>query len=208
MGVRFPGDLQSNAQATLAGGRVFVGSAGGIVYSLSAATGCVHWFFETGAPMRAAISIGRIETREGSRDAAFFGDGAANAYALDAATGKLLWKTKVDNFPVARITGSPTLHAGRLYVPVASSEEGAGSSPAYECCRFRGSVVALDAATGKQIWKTYTIPEEAIPTRRTRSARSCGDRPARRSGAARPSTSGATRSTSRPATTTAIRPRA
>src|ERR1700704_1043769 len=69
----FPGDLQSNAQATIAGGRVFVGSAGGIVYSLSAATGCVHWFFDTGTTMRAAISIGRIETREGSRYAALFG---------------------------------------------------------------------------------------------------------------------------------------
>ncbi len=111
----FPGDLQSNAQATIAGGRVFVGSAGGKVYALSAATGCVHWFFETGAPMRAAISIGRIDTRTGPRYAAFFGDGSATAYALDAATGKLIWKVKVEGFPVARITGSPTLHRGRLY---------------------------------------------------------------------------------------------
>jgi polyvinyl alcohol dehydrogenase (cytochrome) len=162
----FPGDLQSNAQATIAGGRLFVGSAGGIVYSLNAATGCIHWFFETGAPMRAAISIGRIDAQPGSRYAAFFADAGANAYALDALTGKLLWKTKVERFPVARITGSPTLHGGRLYVPVASSEEGAGSSPTYECCRFRGSVVALEAATGKQIWKTYSISEEAIPTRK------------------------------------------
>lgn len=165
----FPGDLQSNAHATIAGGRVFVGSAGGKVYSLSAATGCVLWFFETGTPMRAAISIGRIDTPSGARYAAFFGDGGANAFALDAATGKLLWKTKVDNVPVARITGSPTLYRGRLYVPVASSEEGSGASPAYECCRFRGSVVALDAATGRQIWKSYTIPEEAIPTQKNKA---------------------------------------
>jgi polyvinyl alcohol dehydrogenase (cytochrome) len=162
----FPGDLQSNAQATIAGGRVFVGSAGGKVYSLSAATGCIHWFFKTGAAMRAAITIGRIDTRSGPRYAAFFGDGSATAYALDAATGKLIWKSKVEGFPVARITGSPTLHRGRLYVPVASAEEGSGASPTYECCRFRGSVVALNAETGKQIWKTYTIPEEAIPTQK------------------------------------------
>jgi polyvinyl alcohol dehydrogenase (cytochrome) len=49
-------------------------------------------------------------------------------------------------------------------VPVASGEEGSGAVPAYECCKFRGSVVALDAATGKQIWKTYTIPEDPAPT--------------------------------------------
>jgi polyvinyl alcohol dehydrogenase (cytochrome) len=162
----FPSDLQSNAQATIAGGRVFVGSAGGRVYSLSAATGCVYWSFETGVPMRAAVSIGRLDTRGGGRYAAFFGDGAANAYALDAATGKLLWKTKVENFPVARVTGSPTLFRGRLYVPVASAEEGTGSAPDYECCKFRGSVVALDAETGKIVWKTFTIPEEAIPTQK------------------------------------------
>jgi polyvinyl alcohol dehydrogenase (cytochrome) len=165
----FPGDLQSNAQATIAGGRVFVGSAGGKVYSLSAATGCIHWFFETGAAMRAAISIGRIDTRSGPRYAAFFGDGSATAYALDAATGKLIWKSKVEGFPGARITGSPTLHRGRLYVPVASAEEGSGASPTYECCRFRGSVVALNAETGEQIWKTYTIPEEALPTQKNKA---------------------------------------
>ena len=51
--------------------------------------------------MRAAISIGKIQTDSGSRYAAFFGDGSAFAYAVDANTGQLLWKTKVDDFPVA-----------------------------------------------------------------------------------------------------------
>jgi polyvinyl alcohol dehydrogenase (cytochrome) len=143
---------------------VFVGSAGGKVYSLSAATGCIHWFFDTGAPMRAAISIARVKTPSGQRYVALFGDGAANAYALDAATGKLIWKTKVENSPVARITGSPTFYDGRYYVPMASSEEGAGTTPTYECCRFRGSITALDAATGKIIWQSYTIPELPFPT--------------------------------------------
>ena len=44
----FPGDLQSYSQATLAAGRLFVGSWGGKVYSLDASTGCVHWFFDAG----------------------------------------------------------------------------------------------------------------------------------------------------------------
>ena len=82
---------------------------------------------------------------------------------LDAATGELLWKTRVDDFPFARVTGSPTFHNGRLYVGVASGEETAGAVADYECCKFRGSLVALDAATGTQVWKTYTI-EEPKPT--------------------------------------------
>lgn len=164
----FPSDLQAHAQATIVNGRVFVGSAGGKVYALDASTGCIYWFFDAKAAVRSAISVARIATPRGRRDAAFFGDLSGNAYAVDAATGKLLWKTKVENFPVARITGSPTFHNGRLYVPVASGEEGSGAQPTYECCRFRGSVVALDAATGKQIWKTFTIPEDPAPTTKNR----------------------------------------
>jgi polyvinyl alcohol dehydrogenase (cytochrome) len=85
-------------------------------------------------------------------------------YAVDAASGQLLWTTKVDDYPFARVTGSPVLHNGRIYVGVASGEETAGAVADYECCRFRGSLVALNAGTGKQIWKTYTITEEPRPT--------------------------------------------
>lgn len=164
----FPGDLQSYGQTTLGGGRLFTGSWGGKVYALNAATGCIHWYFDAGAGVRSAISIGRVQTAAGQRYAAFFGDGNAYAYALDATTGALLWKTKVDDFPVARVSGSPTLHNGRLYVPVASGEEATGAVPTYECCKFRGSIVALDAATGRQVWKTYMI--DGLPQPTTRNA--------------------------------------
>jgi polyvinyl alcohol dehydrogenase (cytochrome) len=164
----FPGELSADAQPTIAGGRVFVGTQGGTVYALSAATGCVHWFFKAEAAVRAAITIGRIETKSGPRYAAFVGDRSANVYALDGATGELLWKTEVDNYLYARVTGSPTFHNGRLYVGVASGEETAGAVADYECCRFRGSLVALNAATGQQIWKTYTIPEEPRPIKKNK----------------------------------------
>ena len=162
----FPGDLQSYSQASIAGGRIFVGSWGGKVYSLSAATGCVHWFFDAGQGVRSAVSVGRVTMAGGTRDVAFFGDQNAIVYALDAATGRLLWKTDVDDFPVGRISGSVTYHSGRVYVGVASGEEATGAVPTYECCKFRGSVVALDAASGKQVWKTLTIPEEPKPTKK------------------------------------------
>jgi polyvinyl alcohol dehydrogenase (cytochrome) len=161
----FPGDLSANAQPIIAGRRVFVGSDGGVIYSLSAATGCIHWYFRAASAVRAAITIAPA----GSIYAAFAGDRAGNVYALDATTGKLLWKTKVDSFPLARVTGSPQFYRGRLYVPVASGEEGAGSVVTYECCKFRGSVVALDAETGKQIWKTYTIADRAHPTKKNKA---------------------------------------
>src|SRR5439155_1074873 len=43
-----------------------------------------------------------------------------------------------------------------------------GADPKYSCCTFRGSVVALDANTGNQLWKTYTIGETPKPTTKNR----------------------------------------
>ena len=150
----FPAASTAYAQPVVVGGRVFVGSAAGLVYALDAATGCTYWSFQADAGVRTAITIG-------PDNAAYFGDLQAQAYALDAVTGKLLWKKALDPHPVARITGSPKLYAGRLYVPVSSREEWAASGPAYRCCTFRGSIVALDRKTGKEIWRTYTVRKPA-----------------------------------------------
>lgn len=160
----FPGVTRAQGQPTVVGGRVFVGSLDRHVYSLNAETGCIFWTLEADFPVRTAIGIGS----SGNGWAAYFGDQHANAYAVDAASGKLLWKTHVDEFPGAVITGAPTLAAGRLYVPVSSVEEVFGGNPQYECCKFRGSVSALDAETGKVLWKTYTVTEEARPVRKNK----------------------------------------
>ncbi len=147
----FPGVKSVLGQPSVAGGRVFLGVDTGLVYALDAATGCVYWTFQAEAGVRTAITI--------APPAVFFGDIKANVYAVDASTGALLWKVRVDDHATARITGSPKVFEGRLYVPVASGEEGAGVNPQYPCCSFRGSVVALEAATGRQTWKTYTIAD-------------------------------------------------
>ena len=63
----------------------------------------------------------------------------------------------LDNHPYARVTGSPIFYEGRLLVPMASFEEASGIAPGYECCTFRGSLASLDAETGRQLWKSYTV---------------------------------------------------
>ena len=159
----FPRGSSAYAQPSVVGGRVFVGSDLGYVYSLDAETGCVHWSFQAEAGVRTAVSVGAVMGADPTRHAAYFGDVAANVYAVDAATGSLLWTRVADAHPIARITGAPTLADGRLYVPVSSLEEAAGADPGYECCTFRGAVVAYDASTGDQIWKGYTIPDAPRP---------------------------------------------
>ncbi|PYU19890.1 MAG: cytochrome C oxidase Cbb3 [Acidobacteria bacterium] len=155
---------EAHSQPTIAGGRVFLGSDAGTVYSLDAGTGCVYWSFQTEGAMRVAPSIASVTGAGSAKYALYFGDQKANVYSVDADNGKLLWKVKVDEHPVAQITGAPTLYEGRLYVPMASAEERTGGlSMTYPCCTFRGSVTALDAKTGKQAWKTYIIPDPPKP---------------------------------------------
>jgi polyvinyl alcohol dehydrogenase (cytochrome) len=146
-------------QPTVVDGRVFIGSDSGYLYSIDAATGCVHWSFQAQAGLRSTPMLGAVK-RGSNQLAAFFGDIRGNAYAVDASSGKLLWKTRVDPHPLARITAGVTVYEGRVYVAVASLEEPESASVNYRCCTIRGLVAVLDAATGKEIWKTYTIPEE------------------------------------------------
>jgi polyvinyl alcohol dehydrogenase (cytochrome) len=155
----FPGATALYGQ-TVIDGRLYVTSNAGYVYSLDASTGCVHWSFRSDSVVRSGFTVGRM-TRSSDRLAVFFGDIHGVAYALDASTGELIWKMLTDPHPLSRITGTPVLHDGRLFVPVASLEEPESGQADYECCSFRGFLSALDAATGKLIWKTYTIAEAA-----------------------------------------------
>jgi polyvinyl alcohol dehydrogenase (cytochrome) len=157
-----PGVTSARAQPVVVGGRVFISSESGDVFSLSAKTGCIYWVFHAQAGIRTAVSVGQYKTSTGANGwAVYVTDGVANAYGIDAQTGKQIWTKKVDEHPGARGTGSPAYYNGRVYVPLAGlNEEGQGSRATYECCTFRGSVTALDASTGAQIWKTYTITEE------------------------------------------------
>jgi len=163
----FPGATSASAQPVVFAGRAYAGSWEGDLYSLDAKTGCIRWMMETEAGVRSAVTIGKAPG--GAGYTAYFGDLAANVYAVDAGTGKLLWKVKVDDYPLARVTGSPTLYEGVLYIPLSAREESQVADPTFVCCKFRGNVVALEAATGKRIWKTYAIEQEPQPTTKSRA---------------------------------------
>ena len=163
----YPGPVVGT-QPTVIGDHLFIGTSNGWIYALNAKTGCTYWTYHAGSDIRGSLSVGTFGDGAGKRFAVYFADlMQAAAYAVDAATGKLLWKTKVDDHPLARITGSPAVYENRLYVPVSSQEEGFGGVPTYHCCTFRGSVVALDTSTGKVLWKTYPIQEAPKPFKKT-----------------------------------------
>jgi polyvinyl alcohol dehydrogenase (cytochrome) len=162
----FPGGVSAYGQPTVASGRVFVGTDTGFVYSLNAKSGCVYWSFKAKGSVRNAISIGPVKGAGAAKYAIYFGDSHSNVYGVNAQDGTQLWMSQADDHFTARITGAPALYEGRVYAPVSSSEELSGSNLDYQCCTSRGSVVAYDGATGKQIWKTYVIPEAPKPTKK------------------------------------------
>jgi polyvinyl alcohol dehydrogenase (cytochrome) len=155
----FPGVTTAFGAPAVVAGKVFVGAADGNVYSLDARTGCMYWTYTAAAGVR----VSPVISNDGRF--AYVGDLKGNVYSLDAATGALIWKTRAEEHPLGVITGSPKLDAGRLYVPVSGRDESiAATNPNYECCTFRGSIVALDAATGNRIWRTYMVSDEPKTT--------------------------------------------
>jgi len=172
-------------QPTLVDGRLFVASASGRIYALDAKSGCIYWTYDAAAGVRTGISIAELaaprraaqpkKSRKGRHKltdahleiikapcAALFGDDKGMVYALDAQSGTLLWKTQVEAHPLARIEAA-TLHLGRLYVALGSGEPEAARDPGSGCCTFRGSVAALDVASGHVEWKSYLGNEEPGP---------------------------------------------
>lgn len=159
-----PDVTQARAQPAVWGDRVFVGSQAGVVFALDAATGCTYWSFKTEGGVRSAISVAELPIDGVPRTLVFFNDLRAMAYAVDAETGALVWSKKVDEHPSAIATGALKYHDGKVYVPMSGLPEEAlaNHNNDYVCCSFRGSVTALDATNGTELWKTYTLPEPQL----------------------------------------------
>lgn len=157
-------DAEPRSQPAVVNGTVFVGARK--LYALSAASGCTRWVFTPEVSVRSGLTIAPGARGEPT---VFFGDQRGFLYAVNAANGSLEWKVRVDSYYAAMVTGTPVVYKGVVYVGVSSYEEVMAASAQYPCCRFRGSVVALNATTGGQIWKTYTIAEPAQPLAGTKS---------------------------------------
>jgi polyvinyl alcohol dehydrogenase (cytochrome) len=160
----FPGDVNAFAPPAVLGDSLFVGSAGGLIYALEAKSGCIRWQFQADGPVRTAMRIAALGApRDGARHAVFFGDQSGGFYAVGAETGRLLWRARPEPHEATKLTGAALTHAGVVYVPVASWEESRPLNPTYECCTFRGSIVAYAIDDGAQLWKSWLVEEQPGP---------------------------------------------
>ena len=149
----FPGDIIAFGAPTVFNGTVFTGSASGIIYALDARTGCTHWQFEANGPVRMAP----LAVSDGRQTVLIFGDQIGWVYSLNAATGKQVWRKRVEAHEATRLTASLVAKDGVVYVPAASWEETRSLDSQYPCCTFRGSLTALRIRDGGQVWKTFMV---------------------------------------------------
>jgi polyvinyl alcohol dehydrogenase (cytochrome) len=154
----FPEATRVRSQPIVSNNMVYIGSQAGIIYALDVETGCVHWEYQAKDEVRGSLFL--------QQDSLLFGDLDGNAYAIDAQSGELKWRVKVHPNPLAVVTGSVIADEKKVYVPVSSLEIIPAARVEYECCSFRGAVVAIDLQSGENVWTTYTI-DEPKPTYKT-----------------------------------------
>jgi polyvinyl alcohol dehydrogenase (cytochrome) len=150
------------SQPAVAGGVLYVGAPDAKFVALDARTGATRWTFDLTTVTGPGEQFAANGVRDGAAvvgDKVYFGDSTGRVYALHKRTGRLAWATHVDEHPLSNLTSSPTVHDGRVYIGVSTSEGGAPRNPAYPCCTHRGAVVALDADTGEVDWRFYTVAQ-------------------------------------------------
>ena len=81
---------------------------------------------------------------------------------------------RADDHPAATITGTPTAYQNRRFVSVSSLEVLSAASDTYECCNFRGSVLALDLNSGTTLWQIYMVAEPQAQKKNTKGVQNFG----------------------------------
>ena len=168
LGVEWAFTTAGDVSATPAvdGDTVYVPDWSGNLYAVDKLTGAMKWTasipLASGSFLdkaRATPVVTEDKVIVGTQGGFLFGGGpGAKMLAFNKFTGALVWSTQLDSHSAAIITQSATVFDGRVYVGVSSQEEAlAAFVPGY-VLSFRGSMLALDVATGAILWKTYLTP--------------------------------------------------
>ncbi|HUB74069.1 MAG TPA: PQQ-binding-like beta-propeller repeat protein [Solirubrobacteraceae bacterium] len=177
---RFTTHGEVSATPTVDEGVVYFPDWAGYLYAVNASTGQLIWQRQiseydgtTGTVSRVSPAIYGNELILGDNAGSGHAKGA-NIFAVNRETGALMWIKQVDAHPAAIDTGSAELAGDEVIVGVSSDEEASAAQPTYACCTFRGSVVALDAETGKLLWRKYTVPPNLqIPCKQLETPKGC-----------------------------------
>ncbi len=149
-----------SATAIIVNGVAYFPDWGGKLWAIDTKTGKAIWSHDisdytgtAGSASRTSPAYWNGELVIGTGNLMTAGLGPAFEVGINARTGAMLWRTETDANQAAIVTGSATIDDGIIYTGVSSKTEHTTITPT-----FRGSVEALDARTGKIVWKTYMVP--------------------------------------------------
>ncbi|KAL8035607.1 hypothetical protein ABFX02_12G108300 [Erythranthe guttata] len=160
---KFSAGFDITATPSIADGVVYFPSWNGNLYAVDASNGTLIWQRSLGQLTGITPTRLYVNVTVSRATPVVAGDllivaiyGPAYVVAVERATGRLVWSTRVDPGPLSVVTASGTVYRRGFYVGVSSLEV---SLPAGQCCTFRGSLVKLDVRTGAILWQTYTLPD-------------------------------------------------
>jgi polyvinyl alcohol dehydrogenase (cytochrome) len=150
----------------VADGAVYFGDFGGTVWKLDADTGAVIWSasvadltghagdYARTSPSLAGntLVVGVIHGTLSTNPCAPEPTACPNVLGIDATTGQLRWATRIHDDPRAAMTGSPVLAGDTIITGISANGAGGATST------FRAAIVALNAQTGRILWRTYSVP--------------------------------------------------
>ena len=149
-----------SATAIVVNGVAYFPDWGGKLWAINTKTGKAIWSHDVsdytgtaGSASRTSPAYWNGELVIGTGNLMTAGLGPAFEIGINARTGAMIWRTETDANQAAIVTGSATIDDGVIYTGVSSKTEHTTITPT-----FRGSVEALDARTGKILWKTYMVP--------------------------------------------------
>ncbi len=150
----YPSASRARSQPSISGNTIFVGGQNLYLYALDRETGCVRWRTKVDGEIRSAPAIYFSE----KGNFLFAGDYEGNVYKINPYNGEKIWVKSLRYHPRVILTGSLRVDKDIIYVPLSSREWADGADPEYQCCSFRGGIMALSVANGNELWTSYSIP--------------------------------------------------
>lgn len=135
-------------------GILYINGTGGRVQALDATNGDLLWEYIRDMPEDTVAKTGRASLH---RSFAIYGDKLIlgtddkHVIALDAKTGELVWDTGFPDSAGWNISAGPLVVQGKVI------------QGTYECQAGGCPVIALDARTGKELWRFYTVAHSGQP---------------------------------------------